>query len=168
MKQQDTLILIGMPTSGKSTAGVILAKILGKDFVDTDLLIQAQCKKTLPHILAEDGLEAFLAAEEAACLSVLPSSAGLVIATGGSVVYSERAMQYLGSIGTIIYLQIDQKTLQHRLHNAKQRGVVLKEGQTIANLYEERVPLYERYAQLTVKESGLDMEETVQQILSLL
>lgn len=168
MKQGEHIILIGMPTSGKSTAGVILAKILGKDFIDTDLLIQAQCKKTLSEILSQDGLAAFLAAEEAACLSVHPSGRGLVIATGGSVVYSERAMQYLGSLGTIIYLQIDEQTLQKRLHNAKQRGVVLKDGQTITDLYLERIPLYERYADLTVAETGLDMEETVQQILAII
>ena len=168
MEQTGNLILIGMPTSGKSTAGVILAKILGMDFVDTDLLIQKQCGKTLPNILAQDGLDAFLAAEEAACLSIPSSASNLVIATGGSVVYSERAMQYFQTLGKIIYLKIDPKTLQHRLHNAKQRGVVLRDGQTIEDLYEERIPLYERYADLTVAETGLDMEETVQEILKLL
>ena len=152
-----------MPTSGKSTVGVILAKILGMDFVDTDLLIQKQSGKKLKEILAEDGLEAFLEIEEKACLSVDTECA--VIATGGSAVYGRKAMDHFRQIGRIVYLDIDYEMLSGRLHNVRNRGVVLREGQSIRDLYEERVPLYEAYADLTVSERGRDMEETVQAVL---
>ena len=160
---KGNIILIGMPTSGKSTVGVILAKILGMDFVDTDLLIQKQSGKKLKEILAEDGLEAFLEIEEKACLSVDTECA--VIATGGSAVYGRKAMEHFRQIGRIVYLDIDYEMLSGRLHNVRNRGVVLKPGQSIRDLYEERVPLYETYADLTVSERGRDMEETVQAVL---
>ena len=176
---KNNLILIGMPTSGKSTAGVILAKILGMDFVDTDLLIQKRTGQKLSEIIRERSISGFLAVEEEACLSLTdgygasPSGmarpdAGFVIATGGSVVYSEKAMEFLKSLGTVIYLQIDLQTLNKRLHNARQRGVILREGQSIEDLFFERTPLYEQYADVIVPETGLDMEETVYAIVEAL
>ncbi len=159
---EQNIILIGMPTSGKSSAGVILAKILGLDFVDTDLLIQKRENRKLHEILSEEGLNAFLRIEEDVCLSL--DEKGSVIATGGSVVYGEKAMAHLKSLGIIVYLEIDFDTLTKRLHNVKQRGVVLREGQTIRDLYEERKLLYSKYADITVSEAGLDMEETVDSI----
>ena len=162
-KHSGNIVLIGMPTSGKSTAGVILAKILGMDFVDTDLLLQKRAGKKLKDILAEDGLPYFLKTEEEVCRSLEIS--GAVIATGGSVVYGEGAMEHLKAIGTVVYLNIDFDTLKERLHNVKQRGVVLKEGQTIKDLYRERTVLYERYADIVIAEEGQGIEETVERIV---
>ena len=159
---KDNIILIGMPTSGKSCAGVILAKIMGLDFVDTDLLIQRVAGRKLHEIISAEGLDVFLKREEEACLSL--HEKGSVIATGGSVVYSEKAMTHLKSQGIVVYLEIDFDTLTKRLHNVKQRGVVLREGQTIRDLYEERAVLYTKYADITVSEADLDMEETVDSI----
>ena len=163
----SNIILIGMPTSGKSTAGVILAKVLGMDFLDTDLLIQKRKKMKLSEIIASEGLDAFLKTEEETCLLLDANTiSGSVIATGGSVIYSENAMRHLRRIGTVVYLAIDFETLQKRLHNARKRGVVLREGQTIRELYDERTPLYEMFADLIVQEADLDMEETVHAIIA--
>ena len=148
----DNIILIGMPTSGKSTVGVILAKLLGMDFVDTDLIIQKREKRKLSQIIEQDGLEGFLAIENKVCCDV--DLQNTVIATGGSVVYGEEGMEHLKSIGRIIYLEIDYETLQTRLHHVKQRGVVLKPGQTIKELYDERVTLYKKYADIVLSEEG--------------
>ncbi len=170
MEAHENIVLIGMPTSGKSTAGVILAKILGMGFVDTDLLIQKKTKKKLSELIESESLSGFLAIEEEVCseLGITDPdllSDGSVIATGGSVVYSEKAMRHLKEIGKVVYLKIDLPTLQKRLHNAKQRGVVLRKGQSLSDLYEERTPLYEKYADLVVSEAGLNMEETVHRII---
>ncbi len=168
-KETQSIILTGMPTSGKSTAGVILAKILGMDFVDTDLLIQKREGQTLSEIIAGRSIDGFLAVEEAVCLSLsAEADHGYVIATGGSVVYSQSAMQHFKRMGKVVYLKIDLPTLQKRLHDARQRGVILKDGQSIADLYHERTPLYERYADLVVSETGLDLEQTVEAILNAL
>lgn len=157
------IILIGMPASGKSTVGVILAKLLGFDFIDTDLLIQRREQQRLSEIIATRGLPAFLAAEEAACLSVQPSHS--VIATGGSVVYSDAAMRHLKSLGTVVYLAVDYQTLEGRLHDIQGRGVVLCPGQTLEELYAERVPLYQKNADITVVEGNGGLEETVKAVL---
>lgn len=154
------IILIGMPASGKSTVGVVLAKLLGYDFVDTDLLIQRQTGLRLSEIIQTQGLDAFLAAEEAACLSLRVDHS--VIATGGSVIYSDAAMRHLKGLGTVVYLSVDFKTLQTRLHDVRGRGVVLRPGQSLADLYAERVPLYRRYADVTIPEGNGSLEETVQ------
>ncbi|MBQ7676654.1 MAG: shikimate kinase [Lachnospiraceae bacterium] len=157
--ERNNIILIGMPTAGKSTAGVILAKILGMDFVDTDLLLQRHAGRKLKDIMEAEGLAGFLRMEEEVCLSF--ASDNTVVATGGSVVYGEKAMAHLKALGTVVYLHIDYDTLMRRLHNAKQRGVVLKDGQTIEELYRERIVLYELYADITVKEDGHSLEDVV-------
>ena len=144
----DNIILIGMPASGKSTIGVVLAKVLGMDFVDTDLLIQEQAGKTLEEIIGEKGRNEFLDLEEMVCKSVRQTNT--VIATGGSVVYSQAAMAQFKRIGTVVYLKIDLDTLTFRLSNMKARGVILRDGQSMKELYEERVPLYEKYAEITI------------------
>ena len=156
------IILIGMPASGKSTVGVILAKLLGYDFIDTDLLIQRQTGLRLSEIIQTQGLDAFLAAEEAACLSLYADHS--VIATGGSVIYSDAAMRHLKGLGTVVYLSIDFKALQSRLHDVRGRGVVLRPGQSLVDLYGERVPLYRDYADITVQEGDGSLEETVQAV----
>ena len=159
----DNIILIGMPASGKSTVGVILAKLLGYDFIDTDLLIQHREGRRLSRIIEDRGIDGFLDAEAAACLSL--DARHSVIATGGSVVYSETAMAHLKDLGCIVYLEVDYDALTRRLHDIHDRGVVLRPGQTLHQLYLERVPLYRRYADLTVPEGEGTLEDTVQAVV---
>lgn len=153
------IVLIGMPGCGKSTVGVILAKTLGTDFLDTDLVIQKRENALLQQILNTRGLEAFLDAEEAAVCSTVCT--GTVIATGGSVIYREAAMRHLAENGVIVYLELCYEEMMHRLNNIKTRGIALPEGQTMAGLFAERTPLYERYAQITVSCGGCTPEEVV-------
>lgn len=155
----DNIILIGMPASGKSTVGVVLAKLLAYDFIDTDLLIQRREGLPLAEIIAQRGIDGFLAAEEAACLSL--DASRTVVATGGSVVYSEAAMAHLKRRGRAVFLEVDFKSLSARLKDVRGRGVVLREGQTLAGLFEERDALYRRWADITVPERGLSLEQTV-------
>ena len=163
MKTIKNVVLIGMPGVGKSSIGVILAKELGFRFIDADLLIQEQEKKLLREVIAERGVEGFLAVEERVNASIASDHA--VIATGGSVVYGKKAMEHLRSIGRIVYLMLPYEQLQKRLGNLQNRGVVLKDGQDLESLFAERSPLYERYADITVDETGLDMEETLSAVL---
>lgn len=130
--KKDNLVLIGMPGVGKSTVGVILAKVLGYEFLDSDLLIQKEEKALLREIIEREGLDGFLDIENRVNGSIEVSNA--VIATGGSVVYCQEAMKHLKEIGTIIYLKLDYSILQRRLGNLKGRGVVLREGQTLKGL----------------------------------
>ncbi|MBS6159682.1 MAG: shikimate kinase [Firmicutes bacterium] len=161
--KKDNLVLIGMPGVGKSTVGVILAKVLGYEFLDSDLLIQKEEKALLREIIEREGLDGFLDIENRVNGSIEVSNA--VIATGGSVVYCQEAMKHLKEIGTIIYLKLDYSILQRRLGNLKGRGVVLREGQTLKGLFDERTPLYEKYADVVVDEKKLNVEQTLQKIL---
>lgn len=159
----DNLILIGMPGVGKSTVGVIAAKALGYQFIDSDLLIQEQEQKLLHEIIAEQGIEGFLNIENQANKHICANHA--VIAPGGSVVYCKEAMEHFRRIGTIVYLKISFDEIFKRLSNIKGRGVVLRKGQTIRELYEERVLLFEKYAHITIEEDDLDIEETIERVL---
>ncbi len=163
---KKNIVLIGMPGVGKSTVGVILAKVLGYEFVDADLLIQKREKRLLKEIIAQEGQEGFLQIENSVNASI--EAEGAVIATGGSVVYCKEAMEHLKQIGTVIYLKLEYNILKKRLGNLRGRGVVLKDGQTLKDLYEERVPLYEQYADITVDEKNTGAEETLQKILQVL
>ncbi len=158
------IILIGMPSAGKSTVGIILAKNLGMDFVDTDVLLQTRQGRLLQEIIEGDGIQAFLDKEEATILSTEYSNT--VIATGGSVVYSQKAMKHLKSSGIAIYLNISMKTVRARLRNLKTRGVVLGKGQTLEELYRERAPLYERYADIVLECSNYSIEDTINAVHS--
>ena len=162
---RTNLILIGMPASGKSTVGVILAKVIGFDFIDTDLLIQRAEKKRLPQIIKERGVDGFLEVENRVNASV--EADHCVIATGGSAVYGEEAMRHFKKIGHIMYLKVDFDTLRKRLRNIKERGVALKEGQTLRDLYDERVALYEKYADTVIEEEG-DVEDVIVKILKII
>ena len=162
---RTNLILIGMPASGKSTVGVILAKVIGFDFIDTDLLIQRAEKKRLPQIIKERGVDGFLEMENRVNASV--EADHCVIATGGSAVYGEEAMRHFKKIGHIMYLKVDFDTLRKRLRNIKERGVALKEGQTLRDLYDERVALYEKYADTVIEEEG-DVEDVIVKILKII
>ena len=138
-------------------------KELGFEFVDADLLIQKREKRLLKEIIAEDGVDGFLKVEEEVNAEI--EAERTVIATGGSVVYSQKAMEHLKSIGKVVYLKLNFDDLNNRLGNLKGRGVVLKDGQTLKSLYEERTPLYEKYADITVSEDGLNLEETLSSVL---
>lgn len=160
----DNIILIGMPAVGKSTVGVIVAKRLGYNFVDTDLVIQEKEGKLLREIIAEIGPDGFLKVEDRINAEI--EAEKTVIAPGGSVVYCENAMKHYKEIGKIVYLQVSFETINKRLRNAKSRGVVLRDGQTLKDLYEERVKLFEKYADVTVCEDGLELEETIEKVLA--
>ena len=161
--KKDNLVLIGMPGVGKSTVGVIIAKVLGYEFLDSDLLIQKEENALLREIIEKKGLDGFLEIENRVNVSIETTKA--VIATGGSVVYCQEAMEHLKEIGTVIYLKLDYSILQRRLGNLKGRGVVLREGQTLKGLYNERTPLYEKYADIVIDEKKLNVEQTLQKIL---
>lgn len=160
--KMNNITLIGMPGVGKSTLGVVLAKVLGYQFLDADLLIQKE-KRRLWQIIEQEGVEGFKAIENRVNASIETEST--VIATGGSVVYCEEAMEHLKSIGKVVYLELSLQALSKRLGNLKGRGVLLKEGQTLQDLYEERVPLYEKYADIVVSEEGKDLEASLQSLL---
>ncbi|MFC5470339.1 shikimate kinase [Cohnella suwonensis] len=158
------VVLIGMPTAGKSTVGVILAKVMGYDFVDSDLLIQNQENRLLKDIISQDGINSFISIENQVNASLQVEHS--IIATGGSVVYGVEAMAHLKEIGTVIYLKLSYETIQKRLGNAKQRGVVLREDQTLLQLYQERCPLYESYADIIIDAENLGIEELVVKIMN--
>ncbi|MGN0530293.1 MAG: shikimate kinase [Eubacterium sp.] len=162
---RSNIVLIGMPGSGKSTCGVLAAKALLKNFFDTDLLLQNLEGKRLQSIINENGIEYFNEAEEKAILSL--DIRGTVIATGGSVVYSEKAMAHLRSLGKIIYLRLGYEEMEKRIKNITTRGIVLKEGETLLDMYNERAPLYERYADEILNCDGMTVEETVESIVLL-
>ena len=162
---RTNLILIGMPASGKSTVGVILAKVIGYDFIDTDILIQKAEKKRLSAIIEEKGVEGFLEVENRVNAAV--EADHCVIATGGSAVYGEEAMRHFKQIGHIMYLKVSYDTISKRLKSIKKRGVALKEGQSLRDLYDERVLLYEKYADTVVEGTG-DVEDVVVRILTII
>lgn len=163
--KKNNIVLIGMPGVGKSTIGVVLAKMLGYQFVDTDLVIQEKEGKLLCEIIDEVGTEGFIEVENRINSQIEAEHA--IIATGGSVVYGTEAMMHLKEIGTILYLRLPYEELNQRLCDIKGRGVVLRDGQTLRDLYEERVPLYEKYADITVDEYQLNVEQTIEKILEL-
>ncbi len=165
MEQKTNIVLIGMPGVGKSTIGVILAKMLGYQFLDADLLIQEQEGKLLREIIEEKGTEGFIQVENRVNASIEAKRA--IIATGGSVVYGKEAMEHLKEIGTVVYLKVSYAVLEKRLADIKGRGVVLKEGQTLKTLFEERSKLYEQYADMEVSEEGLNVEQTVEKLVEL-
>jgi len=165
MNNKTNIVLIGMPSCGKSVTGVVLAKILNKKFVDGDLLIQERAGKGLQAIINEDGIEAFKKLEEDVLGSIDVTNA--VIATGGSAVYYDSAMQHLKKDGIILYIDVPIEDIKKRLRNIKTRGVAMGKGQTLDDLYALRKPLYEKYAELTVKSSNRQsMEDTVEDILN--
>lgn len=157
------IVLIGMPSAGKSTIGIILAKVLGYQFLDSDLLIQEQEKALLKDIIDERGIDGFLAIENQINSKI--DAVNTVIATGGSVIYGKEAMEHLRETGIIIYIKLSLKTITDRLGNMKQRGVVLRKGQSLKMLYEERCPLYETYAHITVNGEHLNTEELMEKII---
>ena len=158
----DNIVLIGMPGSGKSTIGVLLAKMIGYDFIDTDLLIQNSENKKLYKIIEENGLDYFKKLENKINASLNLSKT--VIATGGSVVYGKEAMEHLQKIGTVVYLKVSKEELVTRLGNFETRGVAIEKGKTFDDLYAERIPLYESFANLTVSSEKIDLATNAENI----
>ena len=157
---KDNIILIGMPGAGKSTVGVVLAKALGYNFVDSDLVIQKETGKRLFEIIDEVGIDEFLNIENRINASLSVEKA--VVATGGSVIYGEEAMEHLKSIGKVVYLKTDYESLEKRLGNLLKRGVAIRSGNTLRDLYNERVPLYEMYADITIDTKNKWIREVVE------
>lgn len=153
------IILIGMPGVGKSSAGVVLAKVMGYKFADSDLIIQEKTGMLLKDIINEKGIDGFIQVENDINKTI--DMENTVIATGGSAVYGQEAMEHLKTIGTIVYLKASYDDINARLGDLRGRGVVLKEGQSLKELYEERAPLYEKYADIIIEEKGKGIRETV-------
>ena len=153
------IILIGMPSSGKSTLGVMLAKLLGYDFLDTDLLLQKEAGMPLQRILDTEGNERFAQREERVLLSL--ASHNTVIATGGSVVYSDAGMRHLRTLGRIVYLSVPLSLVEERLYNLSTRGVLMPKGKTLPALFAERASLYEKYADITFDETENGVPRTM-------
>lgn len=159
---KNNIVLIGMPGVGKSSAGVVLAKVMGYEFVDSDLLIQKEEKRLLKEIIAEDGHDEFVRIENRVNSNINVNKC--VIATGGSVIYGKEAMEHLSKIGVIVYLRATFDTINSRLGNLEGRGVAIKSNQTLFDLYEERTILYEKYADVVVDLDGRSISETVSEI----
>ncbi len=159
---QKNIILIGMPASGKSTVGVILAKLLKYRFIDTDLILQEHTDQTLIEIIADRGLDGFIQFETEMVAQLRAERS--VIATGGSVIYGEEAMSNLKELGTIIYLKHRYEVIESRLTNIKTRGVAMAKGETLYDLFQQRTPLYEKYADIILEADGLTTEQTVEKI----
>jgi shikimate kinase len=161
--RDKNIVLIGMPGVGKSTVGVLLAKALGRYFVDTDVYMQAIQGRPLQEMIDRNGLAWFLEAEEDYVLCLDETNA--VIATGGSVVYSETAMHYLATRGVVVHLDLPVEQIEERLRNLRTRGVVMEAGQTVRSLYDQRQPLYRKYAQLTVDCTARNQDQVVTEIV---
>ena len=155
---KKNLIFIGMPAVGKSTVGIVVAKRLGMQFIDTDLLIQEQEKKLLCEIIAEVGEDGFIEIENR--VNAVDAE-NAVISPGGSVIYCEEAMKHYKNIGTVVYLKASYQTIKKRIRNPKKRGVVLRDGQTFRQLYEERVKFFD----ITICEDGCEIEDTIENVL---
>ena len=160
--KNENIILIGMPGSGKSTIGVVLAKHLGYRFVDSDLMIQEKVGLLLHQIIQKEGLEGFLSVENQVNATIEATHS--IIATGGSVVYGKEAMEHLSRIGTIVYLELSYEGIAKRLGDLHKRGVALRKNQSLLDLYQERVPLYEKYADHTIHGDGKEIKDLVAEI----
>lgn len=160
------IILIGMPGSGKSTLGVLLAKALGMDFIDTDILIQQQENNLLQTIIDTQGIETFLQIEEAVISNL--KTEDCIIATGGSAVYSPKAMNALKENGTVVYLHATYMEVKKRITNITTRGIVVKSGNTLKSAYDERLPLYEKYGDIVIDCSDKDVESCIAEIMETL
>lgn len=163
---KTNITLIGMPSAGKSTIGVLLAKRLGYSFIDADILIQETEGRLLKDIIAQEGMDGFLAVENRVNAGIKASRS--VIAPGGSVIYGREAMEHLKEISTVVYLKMSYEELERRVGDVVDRGVALKEGMTLRDLYDERTAYYERYADITIDEEGMTPGQTVDLLRAML
>lgn len=158
------IVLTGMPGAGKSTVGVVLAKMLGYNFIDSDLLIQKQEGDILQHLIEKHGIDGFLEIENQVNRDI--HTENTVISTGGSVCYCDEAMRKLGETGIIVYLKVSYESLKKRLGSLSKRGVVIHKGSTLLDLYNERTPLYEKYAHVVIDVDGLTIQEAIDTVSS--
>ena len=163
---KTNITLIGMPSAGKSTIGVLLAKRLGYSFIDADILIQEKEGRLLKEIIAQEGMDGFLQVENRVNASIEAKRS--VIAPGGSVIYGKEAMEHLKEISTVVYLKMSYEELERRVGDVVDRGVALKEGMTLRDLYDERTAYYERYADITIDEEGMTPGQTVDLLRAML
>ena len=163
---KNNIILIGMPGSGKSTLGVVLAKKIGYSFIDSDIVIQDTYKKTLEQLIEENGDTGFIKIEND--VNCLISPEHTIIATGGSAVYGSGAMKHLKEIGTVVYLRVSEMDLNERLGSLKERGVVSNGKTTVKEIFEDRKALYEKYADITVDLEGKTLRESVEELANCL
>lgn len=161
--KNNNIILIGMPGSGKSTAGVLFAKNMNYRFLDVDFLIQEREGKRLYEVIEEKGNEYFLSVEDE--VNAQLNVERTVVATGGSVIYCENAMKHLKEIGTVIYIKVPEEEIERRITNFSTRGIIIKSGETLADLYNERIPLYEKYADLTVNCNEKELQYNADKIM---
>ena len=168
MAKKSNIVLIGMPGAGKSTLGVVLAKILGMDFVYGDILIQNQVGNTLQKIIDAQGVDGFLQVENDVLAAV--DVQNTVISTGGSAIYSDEAMRHLTEIGTVVYLDVSLEELRSRLGSLHERGVVMRKGVSMSldEIFEERGPLYRKYAEVTLQTDGLTVREATRKLVDAL
>lgn len=160
----ENIILIGMPACGKSTLGVVMAKHLGYDFIDTDILIQREHLQTLPELIERFGVEGFLDIEGELLSRISPAHPS-VIATGGSAVHRECAMRHLRELGTVVYLRVSLDVLKTRINAPEERGVAMEKGTGLDGLFSLRAPLYEKYAHITVDEGEDSQAALVERLL---
>ncbi len=161
---KKNIVLIGMPGCGKSTLGVVLAKNMNRRFIDVDLVIQRREKKKLHRIIAEEGLEYFAKVENEVGASI--RARGAVIATGGSIIFGEDAMRHLSEIGTVVYLRLPLEVIKKRIRNLATRGIAMKEGETLDDVYAQRTPLYEKYADITIDCENVTFEENLEKLIN--
>lgn len=168
MAKKSNIVLIGMPGAGKSTLGVVLAKILGMDFMDGDILIQNQVGNTLQKIIDAQGVDGFLQVENDVLAAV--DVQNTVISTGGSAIYSDEAMRHLTEIGTVVYLDVSLEELRSRLGSLHERGVVMRKGVSMSldEIFEERGSLYRKYAEVTLQTDGLTVREATRKLVDAL
>jgi len=159
---QSNIVLIGMPGCGKSTVGVVLAKVMGYKFIDSDILIQEMENRKLSDILEESGQETFNQIENRINASIKTDKT--VIATGGSAVFGEKAMEHLKGTGLVVYIRLPYAEIEKRLGDLAERGISMKEGQTLKDIYEERSPLYEKYGDVILDTQGLEIRDAVKMI----
>lgn len=160
---KENIVLVGMPGAGKSTIGILLAKALNYGFIDTDLLIQISQRKKLYEIISEVGILEFIKIENETLSRI--KERNKIIATGGSAIFGKEAMQNLKKQGTVVYIKLSYEEINRRVTNIKTRGIVMKEGKTLEDVYVERTPLYEQYADIVVDCEGLNIEETVEKVI---
>ena len=161
--KKSNIILIGMAGAGKSTTGVVVAKILAKDFLDGDLVIQKKTGRPLQEIINSEGNDGFRRIEEEILLGIEVKNT--VIAPGGSAIYYPAVFEHFKKDGVVVYLHVPVEEIERRLSNLATRGVTLEPGQTVADLYYQRLPLYQKFADITIDTTGLCLEETVEQIV---